>query len=212
MRVAEPFRRHDWVWLGRETHLPDVADVRCHCAAGLPFTVCRHTASTGEDSLRLGLALPDKRRIGFCVEASGIRNHRPPLSLRDVLRHVPEPWLPVLDYLTVHFKAVGMEARVYGSAAWQAMTGASYLREDSDLDLLLAPTTEDQLRLVLGILGSMDGTYPRLDGEIVLPDGRAVAWREAASDSATLLVKALSNVSLVPRSTWLSALQDPAHV
>ena len=91
------------------------------------------------------------------------------------------------------------------------MTGAAYLRKDSDLDLLLAPTTEEQLHLVLRVLVSMEGTRPRLDGEIVLPDGRAVAWREAASDSATLLIKGLSDVSLVPRSTWVSALRDPAH-
>jgi phosphoribosyl-dephospho-CoA transferase len=104
-----------------------------------------------------------------------------------------------------------MEARVYGSAAWQAVTGAVYLREDSDLDLLLTPTTGEQLRLALEILGSMAGARPRLDGEIALPDGRAVAWREAASESATLLVKTLSDVSLVPRADWTSVLRDPAH-
>ena len=212
MPVAEPFRRHDWVWLGSETRLPDLAEVRSHVQAGLPFIVCRHPASTGEDSLQLGLALPDKRRMGFCVEASEIRRHRAPLSLGEVLPCLPDPWLSTINQPAAHLRAVGMETRVYGSAAWQAMTGAAYLREDSDLDLLLAPTTEDQLRLVLGILGSMDGTCPRLDGEIVLPDGRAVAWREAASGSATLLVKTLTDVSLIARATWMSALQDPAHV
>jgi len=211
MRVAEPFRRHDWVWIRRETHLPDLAEVRSHCEAGLPFIVGRHPASIGEDRLQLGLALPDKRRIGFCVEVSGIGSHRPPLSLGDVLPHVPESWFPALEHLAAHFKGAGVEARVYGSTAWQAMTCVSYLREGSDLDLLLAPTTEDQLRLVLGTLVSMEGSRPRLDGEIVLPDGRAAAWREAASGSATLLVKTLSDVSLVPRADWLSALQDPAH-
>jgi len=211
MRVAEMFRRHDWVWIKRGTHLPDLAEVRSHCEAGLPFIVGRRPALTGADRLQLGLALPDKRRIGFGVEVSGIGNHQPALPLGDVLRHVPESWSPTLEHLAAHFKGAGMEAMVYGSAAWQALTGASYLREDSDLDLLLAPTAEDQLRLALGILVSMEGSCPRLDGEIVLPDGRAVAWREVASPSDTLLVKTLSEVSLVARAAWMSALRDPAH-
>jgi phosphoribosyl-dephospho-CoA transferase len=211
MRVAEPFRRHDWVWLGWEAHLPDLAEVRSHCLAGLPFIVGRPPVSIGEDSLQLGLALPDKRRIGFCVKTSSIRQRRAPLSLDEVLPCLPDPWLPTINPLAAQFRAAGMEARVYGSAAWQAMTGGSYLREDSDLDLLLTPTTEEQLRRVLEILGSMEGARPRLDGEVVLLDGRAVAWREAASDSAILLVKTLDDVSLVPRATWASALQDPAY-
>jgi phosphoribosyl-dephospho-CoA transferase len=211
MREAEPFRRHDWVWLGSETPLPDLAEVRSHREAGLPFIVGRHPALVGKDSLSLGLALPDKRRIGFSVEASGIHRHRAPLSLDEVLPRLPDPWLPMINQLAAHFRAAGMEAGVYGSAAWQAMTGVSYLRGDSDLDLLLTPATEEQLRLVLEILGSMEGARPRLDGEVVLPDGRAVAWREAASDSATLLVKTLADASLVPRTTWVSALRDPAH-
>jgi phosphoribosyl-dephospho-CoA transferase len=211
MRVAEPFRRHEWVWLGSETPLPDLAEVRSHREAGLPFIVCRPPASIGKDSLALGLALPDKRRIGFSVKASGIRSHRAPLALSEVLHCVPSPWLPTINQLAAQLSTVGMKAKVYGSTAWQAMSGVSYLRADSDLDLLLAPTTEEQLRLVLGILGSMEGARPRLDGEVVLSDGRAVAWREAATESATLLVKTLTDVSLVPRTTWASALRDPAH-
>ncbi len=212
MSGAESFRRHDWVWVGRGTHLPDLIDIRCHQEAGLPFIVCRNPAASGKDRLGLGLALPDKRRIGFCVEMSGISRHQVPLSLGDVLHGMPHSWLPTLKHLAARFEGVGMEARVYGSAAWQAMTGVAYLREDSDLDLLLAPTADAQLCMVLGILASMDGSRPRLDGEIVLPGGGAVAWREAASDAATLLVKTRSEVALVPRATWMSALRDPTHV
>ncbi len=211
MSAAEPYRRHDWVWLGRETSLPDRLEVRSHLEAGRPFIVARHPAPAGKDRLSLGLALPDKRRLGFGVAVSDVVRHRAPLPLAEVLPWVPDSWLPVLEGLAARFKAVGMEARVYGSAAWQAMTGVSYLREDSDLDLLLAPATAEQLRLTLGVLVSLEGTRPRLDGELVLPDGSAVAWREAASDSASLLVKTLSGVSLVPRPTWMSALRDPAH-
>jgi phosphoribosyl-dephospho-CoA transferase len=212
MSVAEAFRRHDWAWVGKGTALPDLMDVRHHHEAGLPFVVCRRPASTGMDRLHLGLALPDKRRIGFGVEMSGVTKHRAPLSLGEVLNVAPHSWSLMLRHLAARFKEVGMEARVYGSTSWQAMTGATYIQEESDLDLLLAPATGDQLRLALEILASMNGSRPRLDGEVVLPDGRAAAWREAASHSTTLLVKTLSDVSLVPRTTWMSALPDPIHV
>ena len=61
MSVAERFRRHDWVWVGRGTRLPDLMEVRRHHEAGLPFVVCRNPTSTRKDQLWLGLALPDCR-------------------------------------------------------------------------------------------------------------------------------------------------------
>ena len=211
MSEAEPFRRHDWVWLGPEPGLPDLAEIRDHWEAGLPFIVGHNPPSMERDRLHLGLALPDKRRMGFSGAVSGIVRHRPPLSLEEVLPRVPQGWLPALEHLAILLKGAGLEVGVYGSAAWQALTGASYVRETSDLDLLLAPCTGDQLRAALAILGSMEGGRPRLDGEIVLPDGRAVAWREAARASSTLLVKTRREVALVPRAAWLSAFWEPAH-
>jgi phosphoribosyl-dephospho-CoA transferase len=163
------------------------------------------------DRVCLGLALPDKRRLGFHAEVAAISRHRPPLALGEVLNAVPQSWLPRVTLLASRLEEVGLEARVYGSTAWQAMTGTTYLREDSDLDLLLTPATAEQLRLLSGILAAMEGAHPRVDGEIVLADGSAVAWREAASGSTTLLVKSLAGVALVPRAAWLSALREPAH-
>lgn len=211
MSGAESFHRHDWVWVEAETHLPDWVDVRRHHAAGRPFIVGRPPEPPGEGSLWLGLALPDKRRLGFRVERAAVCRHQVPLALRDVLGAAPQAWLRRLTSLASQFEAIGMEARVYGSLAWQAMAGIAYLREDSDLDLLLAPATETHLRRALRLLASMEDGPPRLDGEILLPDGSAVAWREAASDAAILLVKTLAGVALVPRATWVSALHEVAH-
>ena len=210
MNAAEGFHRHDWVWV-EEACLPDLREVRRHGASGWPFVVGRSPVPDRPAILQLGLALPGRRRLGFSVEAAGIDRHRAPLSLAECLPSAPEVWLPGLRTLLARFEDAGMEPNVYGSLAWQAMTGTIYLHEDSDLDLLLAPATEGQLRLALAMLEAMEGARPRLDGEIVLPGGRAVAWREAASPSATLLVKTVCSVALVPRTTWMSALLDLSH-
>lgn len=40
------------------------------------------------------------------------------------------------------------------------------------------------------------GAVPRLDGEVLLPDGGAVAWRELVARPARLMVKGPRDVSL----------------
>jgi phosphoribosyl-dephospho-CoA transferase len=210
MAAPEPFRRHDWVWVGREALLPDLAEVRRHWAAGHPFILGRDAPSTGKDCLRLGLALPGRRRLGFDLEASEVTRRSAPWSLGEVLPCLPPSWLPGLRSLASAFEAIEIKAGVYGSAAWQALTGLAYLREDSDLDLLLEPGSAPRWRLVLELLQAREGVPPRLDGEVLLPGGGAVAWREAASDSPTLLVKSLTDVALVARPAWLGA-GAPVH-
>jgi phosphoribosyl-dephospho-CoA transferase len=66
---------------------------------------------------------------------------------------------------------------VYGSHGWQHLTGMPYVHRNSDLDLSIqvedlqtAIEVADQLQAL------QDG--PRLDGEMVFPSGRAIAWRE----------------------------------
>jgi phosphoribosyl-dephospho-CoA transferase len=78
---------------------------------------------------------------------------------------------------------------VFGSLLWQHLTGLPYLSGTSDLDLLWPVAGAVDARL-LPALAALDADAPmRLDGEIVLPDGRGVNWRElhaAAPDEAVL--------------------------
>jgi phosphoribosyl-dephospho-CoA transferase len=84
------------------------------------------------------------------------------------------------------------QVRVYGSYGWQFLTGMPYVRAGSDLDLSVhAPDLHAALQaldwlaqtVALGEVGS-GGRAPsarlplRVDGEIVFPQGQALAWRE----------------------------------
>jgi phosphoribosyl-dephospho-CoA transferase len=89
----------------------------------------------------------------------------------------------------------------------QALTGLSYVRPGSDLDLLIHPRSLAELQAALLLLRRHADALP-LDGEIVFPDGGAVAWREFAGAGATetVLVKASGAVRLVARTELLAML------
>jgi phosphoribosyl-dephospho-CoA transferase len=96
---------------------------------------------------------------------------------------------------------------VYGSAFWQQhASGRSYLREDSDLDLLARPDSAAAAQAWLRLLAEVQlGTGVRLDGEVELPDGAAVAWPELAAATPRLLVKTDAGPALRERASVWSA-------
>src|SRR3954468_5937914 len=201
--------RHDWVQLGDgwggELRSPltaeDRGEVESWRRRGLPLVGARRQPSDGGDDLRLGLALPDKRRIGVHVAASAAVAHAGPPALAAALASAPAAWRPLLGAVARAADALGVPCRVFGSLAWQHLSGLAYVRPGSDVDLLFAPRrwpTVEDLLAALERLGDPGG--PRLDGEILLPDGGAVAWRELASSPSKLLVKGPMDVTLRDRA------------
>jgi phosphoribosyl-dephospho-CoA transferase len=87
-----------------------------------------------------------------------------------------------------------VDARVYGSLSWQAVSGLSYVHSGSDIDLVCEVSAPDQLPKLIQLLKTEAQKLDRrLDGEIRFPDGSAVAWLELANVSgdpaAELLIK-----------------------
>jgi phosphoribosyl-dephospho-CoA transferase len=106
----------------------------------------------------------------------------------------------------------GIVLRVYGSLALQVLTGQAYLTASSDIDLLVRPRDAAGLDAALALLGKHAQRLP-LDGEIVFPGGRAVAWKEwaaacAGAPGSRVLVKEMTRVSLVTTDTLLAALEE----
>ncbi len=196
--------RHGWVRLreGWAAHLrsplaeAERAEVADWCRAGRPLVIARGRPEDGAGELRLGLATPDKRRIGLHVTADAVAARLDPLPLAEAVGAAPEAWRPILAELVRRAQDVGVTPAVYGSLAWQHRTGLAYVRPESDIDLLFAPRERWQLDRLLNLLTTVGDGTPRLDGEILLPDGAAVAWRELAGRPARLLVKGPAAVSL----------------
>jgi len=161
----------------------------CH----LPWVVARQRPEVAPPAVCLGLPAPqhwDRRRLAASVAADGIALQGEFPRLHDVAQS--SPWGVGAAAWLAQGQALKAEVRVYGSYGWQFLTGMPYVRAGSDLDLSVhAPDLHAALQaldwlaqtVALGEVGS-GGRAPsarlplRVDGEIVFPQGQALAWRE----------------------------------
>lgn len=219
--------RHDLLWLSEQGWreavwtVPEEAApalLRWH-ACGWPVVVRRADADLSPGQVSVGIPLPPraedgrKLRVAGRVALDAIVRHAPPLPLGQ-LTGMPADWQAPLAVLTQQAQAHGLAIGVYGSAALQATTGQAYLRAGSDIDLLLQPGSVAELDTALALLRTHARGLP-LDGEIVFPGGRAVAWKELSaaregSLASRVLVKELRRVALVRIDELLASLEEQA--
>ena len=207
--------RHTLVWLRPDASWVALCGsserrLRAWLDARLPAVVARRQGDEPDpDWVRLGVALPPsegKTRLNLAAPLSSIECQRGPLSLREVIESCPGNWRDALRHLIVITKAIQLEPRVYGSFAWQALTGERYLAPSSDIDLLWRPRDAAQLdTLIAALIQWEQVTGRRADGEVLLSNRDAVCWRELASGSSRILVKSDASVALRERSDFLAA-------
>lgn len=215
------YARHELIWLtpdgwqaaARGTPQQRLAIARW-AAQDWPLVARRAEPGAGADQVCLGLALPpdphsgEKIRIALQVSADGVARNAAPLPLRQVLEVLPASWQAAAAALAD--AALGLNLRAYGSAALQALTAQAYLRPSSDLDLLLSPVYYVQLRAGMALLQKYAPLLP-LDGEIIFPQGHAVAWKEwlgTEASGARVLVKQADGVRLLDRQHLLDTLRQ----
>ncbi|MBO0743243.1 MAG: malonate decarboxylase holo-[acyl-carrier-protein] synthase [Hyphomicrobiaceae bacterium] len=160
-----------------------------------------------EHGVALGLPLPPfagKRRISFLMHPEDVISATPPPALSAASRVAPRAWWPTLDALDELAWRHSVEARVFGSLAWRALTGLDYLTDRSDLDLLLHVRRDTDLRRLVADLAAIETVAPmRLDGELIRDDGAAVNWREFQASPREILVKTIDGVGLLDASLFL---------
>lgn len=161
--------------------------------------------------LAVGAPLPPsqgRRRLALCVDAEQIAGVAPPPRLDDIVEALPSGLREALRELGLRVAAAGVALRVFGSMAWQALTGVSYLTATSDLDVLWTPAGQRELDDGVALLAAWQAaSRVPLDGEIVFGT-RAVSLREwqKAQPGAHLLVKNLHGVALCTRSELIRSL------
>jgi phosphoribosyl-dephospho-CoA transferase len=166
------------------------------------------------DTIAVGLALPPaqgKHRIALAVAARDIARYTPPLRLADAIAHAPAAWQPALAELDAAAIHIDLELRVFGSLAWQALSGLNYLTPQSDVDLLWHPLSNTQLQRGIALLARWEhASGLRADGEVLFGGSSAVSWREwstlKSGDDQRVLVKRASSAELVDARELLELL------
>lgn len=189
--------------LAKRSDLAGVLDIADWAEAGRPLIVRRFVAEEPRDCVPLGLPLPPtagKRRILFAFSVDDLSPYRCP-TLRDARPAAPATWLPTLDALIGLGAEYDVVPRPFGSLLWQALTGLPYLSSRSDLDVLWPLEAAARPTGLLAGLARIAGPAPmRLDGEILLPDGAGLHWRELldAPENGEVLAKTLERLELRP--------------
>jgi phosphoribosyl-dephospho-CoA transferase len=217
--------RHTLVWpaaAARDRLAAQLADDAARAALGEwfdrvhPLVVRRvegpTASSAGNRGIAVGLPLPPdrgKRRLAMTLAHCDVACHSAPLTLAHITHALPAPWRNALATLDRDARALGVTLRGFGSAAWQAITGLAYLRDDSDVDLLFTPQSRSQLDAMLDRFERFErATKRRIDAEIRFAGDAAVAWREwrDAREGSRVIVKALRGAELVARADLLRRL------
>lgn len=202
------FRRHDLVWLDRtrwrdalRSSLADtaLAAVDAWFSNGRP-AVARRQDAVSNEGLSLGIALPPIhaiRKIPLQVDPDVVRHATPPLPLAAVIPSAPPSWRAALARLAAGARALGVELRVYGSLSWQHVSGEPYVTPTSDVDLLWRVRDEATLEKMLEYLVQWERSSGlAADGELLLHDDTAVAWKELLRRPRQLLIKRTNGVEL----------------
>ncbi len=216
-------RRHDLVYLHPAAAFatpcaaagdPHWQAARDWIAAGRPLVAARQSA--GGERLLLGLSLPlelQRKRLSIAIDRSEVAEICPPSALRDCLPRLPAAQAEILGRLDAGAAACAVRLGVFGSLAWETLSGESYLHAESDIDLICDVATLAQLDAMLALLHKAANALPcRLDGELRFPGGHAVAWQEIAAQrnraAALVLVKGEQEVGLQPVQALLAMLEE----
>jgi phosphoribosyl-dephospho-CoA transferase len=209
------FRRHNRVWLSAKgwdravaaVPEPYVEELARWAKNDWPAIIRRTGPGTASDTICFGVALPpnarDGRKIRIPLSAciDDIRRQDEPLGIDEIGSALPAAWASKFMRMSQAAADSQLVFRAFGSVALQAATGLPYVTAKSDIDLLFYPSTHAQLQEGLALVDEYAGLLP-LDGEIVFPSGRAVAWKEwvqAVENRAAprVLTKSMQSVNLL---------------
>lgn len=214
------YKRHDLVWLTRDGWKAALAAYPEHesvlkfwLSEEWPGVARRRDAdSDPAREVCVGIALPPdadgiKRRIPLRVPLEHVERSSAPLTLKAARPGLPEGWRA--GYTVLQELSIGLDLRVYGPLAWQAITLLPSVTATSAIDILFRPLSRQQLQAGLALLNGSEHGLP-LDGEVMFPSGDAVSWKEwstADAAQARVLVKAIDGVRLAPTDELLATLR-----
>lgn len=197
------FCRHDLLYADPDHALPqspESAPILDWMSNNRPVVVRRPGVLFNGEGVHCGIpSLPHegKRRISFVMPRQAIRRSAGLPSLKECIHLLqPDRQARLTDFLEACC-ANHLFPEVFGSLAWQHLTGLPYLHGQSDIDLRFRIADGPRLRrLGLMLRGFSELCLTLCDVEIELWNGYAFSWREYQNASPRLLVKTTHQVFL----------------
>lgn len=207
------FNRHDLLFMASDCRnieascSADYALITKWVAAGHPVIVRRPGLAYGGESVHCGIPMPPdqgKTRLGFIIPRSSIKRQSGLPGLRECMPHLPRSQQAQVAGFLETCRANGLHPEVFGSLAWQHLTGLYYLHESSDIDLRFKVKNNDELnRLSIVLQKHHLPCHALFDIEVELWNGRAFSWREFVNDSRELMIKTINDVFLMNKALVL---------
>lgn len=224
-------RRHDLAYLYPAAEYRLLSPVQCPAAhdalqrwlqAQRPLVVARQPAQASAQIL-LGLTLPpdaEPRRVSVSVNPDAVSALTPPLTLAHCVNTCTTAVAAPLKRLLRQCESHNIAVSVYGSLAWEKLSGATYRHNRSDIDLVCDIGRVTQLAPCIEALQLAEQALPcSLDGEIRFGGGAAVNWKELsqallqpAQQTTRVVVKENAGVALLCLTELLSRLKEHEHV
>ena len=199
---------HIETWSRKLTARPELAAqplVRDWVARGWPL-IARRPSAHEAHGIPVGLPLPPsagKARVALMLNHDDIDRAEPLPTLAAALETAPVTWRPALHALVATAAAHQVSVYVFGSLAWQHLTGLPYLSPTSDVDLAWSAPSRDRLDALLHAIAEVERAAPMgVDGEIVLRDGAAANWRELHDCRTDVMLKTSNDVILATRASF----------
>ncbi len=205
--TVEPLQRHDLLrvdprgWqrmLALRSDLAQLPHVAAWARHGWPVIARRPLCGETPTRIAAAISLPSPARnrgLALQLERADVIGRAAPLDVRAAQAAAPASWRATLAALAAIAEQLDTQAHVFGSLLWQTLTGLRYVRADSDLDLMWRVTHAAQARALAAAIAAAAAASPmRIDGELLLPDGAAVHWREFRQAPRRVLVKTLRAV------------------
>lgn len=204
-------QRHDRAWLASDFEpRHGLCDVRLAAAAGAWIRASRPLVvanQRGVDTaqIRLGFTVPGadaRQRVGLLVPRATIVRAERALCLTETIDRAPPDWRALMRSVASLSAECGVTSRVFGSLAAQLASGEPCLKPSSDIDVLFECGADTRLDDLLAGLRELGDGFPRVDGEVLLASGWAIAWRElsrarAAGKSAKVLARSVGDLRLM---------------
>lgn len=194
------FNRHDLLHLKKDfSPCASEESERIHewISHGYPVIVRRPGICKNGNGVHCGIPLPpaeEKKRISFIASFDVIEEKRELPSLRSIELE------RVYDFVKLCDKN-GFIPNVFGSLAWETITGLKYFTESSDIDILFNISSNAELYRLQAMLSSLPEKLIKLfDIEIVLWNGDAFSWREFLNSSKKIMVKNINDVFTIDKS------------